>query len=111
MRFGDAEIGEQQGSGFGLHRAAAVGMQAARRDRGRVPRGRRLEGRRLRGRLGCSICGRFRRYRPRRFSESSAWRAIAMKIIGGRAGVFKEGFYAGTLSPQDQIVQLLPDIA
>src|SRR5450756_695380 len=27
MRFGDAEIGEQQGSGFGLHRAAAVGMQ------------------------------------------------------------------------------------
>jgi len=23
----DAEIGEQQGSGFGLHRAAAVGMQ------------------------------------------------------------------------------------
>ena len=27
MRFCDAEIGEQQGSGFGLHRAAAVGMQ------------------------------------------------------------------------------------
>ena len=27
MRFGDAEIGEQQGSGFGLHRAAAIGMQ------------------------------------------------------------------------------------
>jgi hypothetical protein len=27
MRFCYAEIGEQQGSGFGLHRAAAVGMQ------------------------------------------------------------------------------------
>ena len=27
MRFCDAKIGEQQGSGFGLHRAAAVGMQ------------------------------------------------------------------------------------
>ena len=27
MRFGDAEIGEQQGGGLGLHRAAAVGMQ------------------------------------------------------------------------------------
>ena len=27
MRFCNAEVGEQQGSGFGLHRAAAVGMQ------------------------------------------------------------------------------------
>ena len=27
MRFGDAEIGEHQGGGFGLHRAAAIGMQ------------------------------------------------------------------------------------
>ena len=27
MRAGDAEIGEQQGSGFGLHRSATVGMQ------------------------------------------------------------------------------------
>ncbi len=34
MRFGDAEIGEHQGGGFGLHRAAAIGMQGelARRD-------------------------------------------------------------------------------
>ena len=28
MRFGDAEIGEHQGGGFGLHRAAAIGMQS-----------------------------------------------------------------------------------
>ena len=28
MRFGDAEISEHQGSGFGLHRAAAIGMQS-----------------------------------------------------------------------------------
>ena len=27
VRAGDAEVGEQQGSGFGLHRAAAIGMQ------------------------------------------------------------------------------------
>jgi hypothetical protein len=27
MRFGDAEIGDQQGSGFGLHRAGAVGIR------------------------------------------------------------------------------------
>ena len=27
MRFGDAEISEDQGGGFGLHRAAAIGMQ------------------------------------------------------------------------------------
>ncbi len=27
MRFCDAEIGEHQGGGFGLHRAAAIGMQ------------------------------------------------------------------------------------
>ena len=27
MRFGDAEIGEHQGGGFGLHRAAAIRMQ------------------------------------------------------------------------------------
>ena len=27
MRFGDAEIGEHQGGGFGFHRTAAIGMQ------------------------------------------------------------------------------------
>src|ERR1039457_33100 len=27
MRFGDAEIGEHQGGGFGLHRGTAIGMQ------------------------------------------------------------------------------------
>ena len=27
MRFGDAEISEHQGGGFGFHRAAAIGMQ------------------------------------------------------------------------------------
>ncbi len=27
MRFGDAEIGDQQGSGFGLHRAAPVDIR------------------------------------------------------------------------------------
>ncbi len=39
MRFGDAEIGQQQGCSFGLHRAAAISMQGELAWRDIVPTG------------------------------------------------------------------------
>ena len=41
VRAGDAEIGEQQGGGFGLHRAAAIGVQGELTGRHVVLRWRR----------------------------------------------------------------------